>query len=61
MVLEVGVDGRTVDLHMVPQAIALAPIEIRATPTRRAGELGGFYERALRPVGRFIAREQFEQ
>lgn len=53
---------RLVDIRLDPQAIQLETLEVRAEPTRRPGELGGFYDRQRRSIaGRFTSREQFEK
>jgi len=53
--------GSEVSLRMVPEAIALAPVEVRVTPRSISPTLSGFHHRRQGPTGWFITREEIER
>jgi hypothetical protein len=53
--------GSEVSLHMVPEAIPLAPVEVSARPRSTSPTLAGFHHRRQGPTGWFITREEIER
>src|SRR5439155_6060712 len=61
--LELGVgDEMDTELHLLPLAVPLAPLEVAGAPPQPDAFLArvGFYERQRSDFGHFITREQIE-